>query len=79
VYRATGSEPSVPSFTLEVDGELFAIRPDEQGGTNYMVERAEQGLRIRCEPTPNQSLEAHRESIRTFLAQIDPTGYIADD
>jgi hypothetical protein len=32
-------------------------------------------------PTPNQSLEAHRENIRAFLAEIvDPaTGYIEDD
>ena len=30
--------------------------------------------------TPNKSLEEHREGIRGFLAQVDPTtGYIEDD
>jgi hypothetical protein len=29
---------------------------------------------------PNRSMEEHRESIRAFLAMIDPnTGYIGDD
>ena len=30
--------------------------------------------------TPNRPVEEHRESIRLFLAMIDPnTGYIGDD
>lgn len=78
VYRGAGS---VPSFTLEVDGELFAIRSDEQGGTDYTwLSGPNQGYGFSEGPTPNQSLETHRESIRNFLAQIDPTtGYIEDD
>lgn len=81
VYRGTGSEASVPSFTLEVDGELFAIRPDEQGGTDYTwLSGPNKGYGFSESPTPNQSLDARRESIRNFLAQIDPTmGYIEDD
>ena len=39
-----------------------------------------EGYGFSSSPTPHQSLEGHRESIRTFLAQIDPTtGYIEDD
>jgi hypothetical protein len=81
LYRGTGSEPRVPSLTLEVDGELFAIRTDEQGGTNYTwLSGPNKGYGFSESPTLNQSLEAHRESIRNFLAQIDPTtGYIEDD
>jgi hypothetical protein len=81
VYRGTESEPGVPSFTLEVDGELFAIRPDEQGGTDYTwLSGPNNGYGFGVTPTPNQSLDAHRENIRAFLAQIDPTtGYIEDD
>ena len=30
VYHDTESEPAVTSFTLEVDGELFALRPAKQ-------------------------------------------------
>ncbi len=30
--------------------------------------------------TPSRSVEVHRESVRVFLAMIDPnTGYIGDD
>lgn len=81
VYRGTESEPGVPSFTLEVDGELFTLRPDGHGGTDYTWRSGpNKGYGFGVSPTPTQSLDAHRENIRTFLAQIDPTtGYIEDD
>ena len=81
VYRGAESEPGVPSFTLEVDGELFDLRSDEQGGTHYTwLSGPNEGYGFSSSPTPRQSLEGHRENIRTFLAQIDPTtGYIEDD
>jgi hypothetical protein len=74
------SEPGVASINLEVDGELFALRPDEHGGTSYTwLTGPNNGYGFGTSPTPNWSTEAHRENIRSFLAQIDPiTGYIED-
>jgi hypothetical protein len=72
---------SARSFTLEVDGELFAVRPDEHGGSDYTwLSGPNEGYGFGESPTPNRSLEEHRESIRIFLAQVDPaTGYIEQD
>jgi hypothetical protein len=74
-------EPDVPSFTLEVDGEVFALRPDQQGGTDYTwVSGPNPGYGFSLGPMPNASLDEHRANIRDFLAMIDPaTGYIEDD
>jgi hypothetical protein len=45
-----------------------------------MADRAEQRLRIQFERDTGRVAEEHRESIRVFLAQIDPnTGYIEDE
>lgn len=81
VHSETESEANVPSFELEVDGELFALRPDRQGGTHYTwLSGPNPGYGFSQSPTPNMSLDDHRENIRTFLTQIDPsTGYIEDD
>jgi hypothetical protein len=80
---APGSEPDGSEvLTVEVDGETFALRPDEFGGTHYdWVSGPNPGYGFAASPTPpGWSLEQHRESIRSFLAQIDPaTGYIAED
>jgi hypothetical protein len=51
-------------------------------GTEYTwLSGPNNGYGFGLSPTPNQSLEAHRENIRAFLAEIvDPaTGYIEDD
>lgn len=71
----------VTSFTLEVDGELFELRPDQYGGTDYSwLSGPNPGYGFSLSPTPNVSLEKHRENIRGFLAQIDPTtGYLRED
>jgi hypothetical protein len=81
VYHDTESEPAVTSFTLEVDGELFALRPAKHGGTDYTwLSGPNKDYGFSSSMTPNKSLEVHREGIRAFLAQIDPTtGYIEDD
>jgi hypothetical protein len=73
-------ETAIAPFTLEVDGEVFALRPDQQGGTDYTwVSGPNQGYGFSLSPTPNTSLEEHRANIRDFLAMIDPaTGYIDD-
>lgn len=75
------SATGVASITFEVDGELFALRPDEHGGTDYTwLTGPNNGYGFGTSPTPNWSTEAHRENIRSFPAQIDPsTGYIEDD
>ena len=80
-YRAVEHESRIPGFTLEVDGERFILRPDGQGGTHYTWSSGKNNdYGFSVGPTPNLSLDAHRENIRSFLAQIDPsTGYIEDD
>ena len=68
-------------FTLDVDGERFAIRQGEDGGTTYdWVSGSNKGYGFASSGTPNRSVEEHREEIRVFLAMIDPkTGYIEDE
>jgi len=68
-------------FTLDVDGERFAIRRAGDGGTTYdWLSGPNKGYGFGSSATPNRSMEEHRESIRTFLAMIDPnTGYIEND
>ena len=68
-------------FTLDVDGERFAIGHAEHGGTTYdWLSGPNKGYGFASSGTPNRSVEEHQESIRVFLAMIDPnTGYIGDD
>ena len=68
-------------FTLDVGGERFAIRRAGDGGTAYdWLCGPNKGYGFGSSGTPNRSVEEHRESIRAFLAMIDPnTGYIGDD
>ena len=68
-------------FTLDVDGEQFAIRRAGDGGTAYdWLNGPNEGYGFGSSGPPSQSVEEHRESIRAFLAMIDPdTGYIGDD
>jgi hypothetical protein len=69
-------------FTLDVDGERFANRRAAwgQGGTCYdWLSGPNEGYGFGSSGTPDRSMEEHRESIRVFLAMIDPnTGYIGD-
>ena len=62
-------------------GELFALRPDDHGGTGYTwLTGPNLGYGFGVSPTPDASLDDHRQNIRDFLAQVDPgTGYLADD
>jgi hypothetical protein len=66
-----------PSITLEVDGELFAVRPDGRGGTSYTwLSGPNEGYGYGESPAA-ASLDEYRASIRAFLAQINPaTGYL---
>ena len=83
VYRGTEGRPGPVLFTLDVDGERFAIRRAAwgQGGTDYdWLSGPNKGYGFGSSGTPNRSVEEHREHIRAFLAMIDPnTGYIGDD
>jgi hypothetical protein len=72
--------PDDEAFTLEVDGEVFKLRPDGFGGTRYIwISGPNPGYGFSTSPTPD-SFEQHRASIRNFLSMVDPaTGYIEDD
>ena len=81
VYRGTAGRPGPVLFTLDVDGERFAIRRIGDGGTAYdWLSGPNKGYGFASSGAPNRSVEEHREHIRVFLAMIDPnTGYIGDD
>jgi hypothetical protein len=81
VYRGTAGRPGPVLFTLDVDGERFAIGQAGDAGTTYdWLSGPNKGFGFASSGTPNRSVEEHRESIRVFLAMIDPnTGYIGDD
>lgn len=81
VCPETESGADVTSFTLEVDGEVFELRPDQYGGTDYSwLSGPNPGYGFSLSPTPNVSLDKHRENIRGFLAEVDPTtGYLGED
>jgi hypothetical protein len=81
VYHETAGRPGPVLFTLDVDGERFAVREGGYGGTNYdWLSGPNKGYGFASSGTPARSVENHRESIRVFLAMIDPnTGYIGDD
>jgi hypothetical protein len=69
------------SFTLEVDGQMFALRPNEFGGTDYTwLNGPSPGYGFGASPTTNLSFDEHMENIRGFLAIVDPTtGHIEDE
>jgi len=81
VYRGTEGRPGPVLFTLDVDGERFTVRRAGDGGTAYdWLSGPKEGYGFGSSGAPNWSVEEHRESIRAFLAMIDPnTGYIGDD
>lgn len=66
-------------YTLEVDGEVFAVRTHD-GGTDYdwvSGPNKDYGFGTSARNMPE---EWHRESTRDFLGMIDPvTGYIEDN
>jgi len=81
VYRGTEGRPGPVLFTLEVDGERFTIRRTGDGGTGYdWLSGPNEGYGFGSSGPPNRSVEEHRESIRAFLAMIDPnTSHIGDN
>jgi hypothetical protein len=81
VCPETESGADVTSFRLEVDGEVFELRSDQYGGTDYgWLSGPNPCYGFSLSPTPKMSLDKHRENIRGFLAEIDPTtGYLRED
>jgi hypothetical protein len=80
VYDGPEGRPGPVLLTLEVDGEVFAVREGGDGGTAYdWLSGPNDGYGFGSSGSAARSAREHRESIRTFLAQIDPaTGYIGD-
>ena len=80
-YRGAEGSPGPMLVTLDVNGERFAIRQADDGGTAYdWLSGPNKGYGFASSGTPNRSMEDHRESIRAFLAMINPnTGYIGED
>jgi hypothetical protein len=80
-YHGTEGRPGPVLFTLDVDGERFAIRRAGDGGTAYdWLSGPNEGYGFGSSGTPNRPAADHLEHIRAFLAMIDPdTGYIGDD
>ena len=79
---APADEPGAgAAITLDVDGELFALSPDDHGGTAYTrLTGPNEGYGFGSSPTSGWTTEEHRDNIRSFLAQIDPsTGYLEDN
>lgn len=81
VSPEAASAADVASFMLEVDGEVFELRPGHSGATDYAwLSGPNPGYGFSVSPTRNASLDNHRENIRGFLAEIDPTtGYLRED
>jgi len=81
VYSRTEGSPGPVLFTLDVDGERFAIRRARDGGTAYdWLSGPNKGYGFGSSGAPDRPVEEHLESIRSFLAMIDPnTGYIGGD
>ncbi|MGH3297398.1 MAG: hypothetical protein ACRDP7_36955 [Trebonia sp.] len=80
-YHGIELRPGPVLFTLDVDGERFAVRRAGDGGTAYdWLSGPNEGYGFGSSRTPNRPVEEHRESIRVSLAMIDHnTGYIGDD
>lgn len=80
VYRGTEGQPGPVLFTLDVDGERFAVRRNPDGGHSYdWLSGPNRGYGFSSSGSPNPSMAQHEESIRGFLSMIDPaTGYLED-
>jgi hypothetical protein len=81
LYRGPEGKPGPVLFSLNVDGELFTVRRAWDGGTAYdWLSGPNKGYGFGTSEIPSRSAEEHRDTIRSFLSQIDPaTGYIGDD
>ena len=81
VYEGAEGRSGPVLLTIEVEGELFAVRRSGGGGTHYdWLTGRHEGYGFGLSASPESPQEEHREHIRTFLEMIDPdTGYIAEE
>lgn len=82
LYEGPEGRPGPMMYTLEVDGQLFAVRRAHDGrGTDYdWVNGPNKDYGFGSSANADQPVEEHRKNIRNFLSMIDPvTGYIAED
>ena len=81
VCRGAAGDPGPVLFTLDVDGERFAVRRTGGGGTAYdWLSGPNRDYGFGSSGAPDRPVTDHRESIRGFLAMVDPdTGYIGRD
>jgi hypothetical protein len=72
-------EDSASATQLECDGEIFELRRDQFGGTQYTwLTGPNAGYGFGTSPSPDD-IDQHEANIRSFLAMIDPeTGFIED-
>lgn len=67
-------------YTLQVDGETFAVRSRGDSIDYDWISGPNKGYGFSSSGGTDDSREVHQESIRGFLGMIDPaTGYIAED
>jgi hypothetical protein len=72
-YHEIESEPPVTSFTLEVEGELFALRPNKHGGTHYTwLSGPNKDYGFSSSSTSNESLEEHGRASAPSLLRLTP-------
>src|SRR6476660_4824500 len=63
VYPGAEGAPAIASFTMEVDGEIFASRPAEHGGTDYMwLNGPNEGYGFGSSGPLDRPMDEHRES-----------------
>jgi hypothetical protein len=79
-YHGTEEMPGPVLLTVDVDGRRFAIRRAARGGTvDDWLNGPNNGYGFGSSGTPARPVAEHRDSIRAFLAMVDPkTGYIED-
>ena len=74
----SGNDKGSFRFNIEVDGEQFAAYQYAPGGWNYeWLTGPNRGYGFGSFGPPTRSIEEHRERLRLFLRDIDPTtGYL---
>src|SRR4051794_38524759 len=77
----TESPNGIFRFSLDVDGEQFAVSQSGPGSWGYVwLTGPNEGYGFGASGPPTSTPEEHRERIRGFLRDIDPaTGFIGGD
>jgi hypothetical protein len=80
-YPGPDGVPDTTPLTLDVDGEMFAVRANGFGGTDYTwLTGPHPGYGFGVGPAVDLSVDEHVANIRDFMAAVDPgTGYISGD